>query len=362
MSQSIFQHRLSKRLLFDLETNSMIQSLLSQIDTHKGEIVGSSKLSGQFLKRLNQTIIASSTGASTRIEGSNLSDKDVERLIREGKLRKIATRDEQEVVGYFEILENVFDEYDSVSFDEKTIKQIHSILLKYSQKDTKHRGQYKSQSNQVVAMDVDNNIVGVIFEPASVDSTPSMMIDAIQWASLLLESKQIHPLLVIANFVFEFLSIHPFKDGNGRVSRVITNLLLLQSGYEFTKLVSHEKLIEEDKAQYYINLRKSSQKWNTLEEDVSDWIIFFLEIILKQSNEAKDLLECGEDIQLFLSNKQLAVYNALVEDEELSSSDLHKITGISQSTVKQALNKLMGMNKVRSFGQGRATRYSAVME
>jgi Fic family protein len=356
MSNNIFNHKLSKRLNFNLEINSQIQLLLTEIDNYKGQWSGNKKLSGQFLKQLTKSIIASSTGASTRIEGSKLNDEEVERIIKEGKLRKITTRDEQEVVGYFEILENVFEDYSGVTFNERTILEIHSILLKYSEKDTRHRGGYKLNSNQVVAIDNQNQVIGVIFDPASVEDTPIMMKELIKWTIEAFDSKAIHPILVIANFVFEFLSIHPFKDGNGRASRVLTNLLLLQNGYDFTRFVSHEKLVEEEKAEYYIALRKASNSWNTANEDISQWVLFILHIFSKQAKISVDILNSDDTLQ-YLSDYQAVIWNLFLKGETLSRKDIFNATDIPLATIEHSVRKLLSMDKIEVLGEGRSTRY-----
>ena len=353
---NIFNHRLSKRLNFSLELNSSVQLLLTEIDNYKGQWVGSKSLSGQFLKRLNQSIIASSTGASTRIEGSKLDDEEVERLIKDGKLRKISTRDQQEVVGYFEILETVFENYSEVKLSERSIKQIHSILQKYSEKDNRHRGGYKLQSNQVVAIDNDNKVVGVIFDPATVEETPRMMIELVEWVNEGLESKAIHPLLIISSFIFEFLSIHPFKDGNGRASRILTNLILLQNGYDFTKYVSHEKLVEEDKANYYILLRKSSAGWNTDQENISDWVVFILKIFKNQAKQAVALLN-SENTEVFLSDTQTTIWNLFEPRKTLNRGQIFELTNIPLSTIEHSIKKLVLMEKLVVIGEGRSRRY-----
>ena len=357
MKNNIFDNKLTKRLNFSFETNSKIQLLLSEIDNYKGQWVGGSNLSSQFLKRLNKSIIASSTGASTRIEGSKLDDEQVEQLIKDGKLRKIATRDQQEVVGYFEILESVFLDYKNLEFNERTIKEVHSFLLKYSEKDVKHRGGYKINSNQVVAIDNMNQIVGVIFDPASVEDTPRMMQELIVWTTDALKSKAIHPLLVIANFIFEFLSIHPFKDGNGRVSRVLTNLMLLQSGYEFTKYVSHESLIEEEKGEYYIALRKASNNWNTEKEDISEWILFIMNIIKNQAKKAVEL-KSSEDTELFLSDSQSKIWKLFSSNPTLTRKQIFELTNIPISTIEHSIRKLISMKKIVALGEGSGRRYS----
>ena len=353
---NIFNHKFTKRLNFSLETNSKIQLLLSEIDNYKGQWTGSLKVSNKYLKMLSQSIIASSTAASTRIEGSKLTDNEVETLLKEGKLRKVLTRDQQEVAGYIEVLESVFVDYSSLQFSERVIKEVHSIILKYTQKDAKYRGVYKTQSNQVVAVDAHNHVIGVLFDPATVEETPKMMIELIDWTLNAFDSNSLHPLLIIASFVFEFLSIHPFKDGNGRVSRVLTNLLLLQNGYEFTKYVSQEALIEEVKNEYYLSLRLSSKNWNTDLEDISHWILFMLDIIRKQAVKSSDI-RANESLDFTLNEVQTIIWNLFLEESILSRKIINEKTSIPLSTIEHVLRKLISINKITAHGEGRSRSY-----
>jgi Fic family protein len=345
-----------KRLSFSPEITHKIYGLISQIDELKGQWKMGANLSPQTLGMLKRSVIVTSSGASTRIEGARLTDEQVAKLLKGLKIQKLATRDEQEVAGYAELLINVFDSYKKLELSESTIKHFHSELLKYSEKDTRHRGEYKFGSNRVEARDTQGNVVGVLFDPIPPHLVGKEMSELLETVIDLLNKKEIHPLIIIGNFIFEFLSIHPFQDGNGRTSRVLTNLLLLKNGYEYIPYISHEKLIEDNKNEYYIALNKSQKTWKTDREDISPWLLFFLNILLKQTQMAIGLLS-KESIENLLSEKQLAVWNYLNEHDIVTPKNLRDDLKIAGPTVVQILNKLLEMKKIERMGRGRATRY-----
>ena len=240
-----------------------IFSKIAKIDELKGQWIGGVKLHPQVLSRLKKFVLVTSTGASTRIEGAHLSDEDVEKLMRGISIQKFSDRDKQEVQGYFELLKNVFDSWQGIGFNENTIKHFHQELLKHVEKDKLHRGEYKDQENKVLMINEAGESVGVLFDTTPAYLTPKEMQELVEATRKALEEQKYHPLLVIGNFLVEFLYIHPFQDGNGRLSRILTNLLLLKSGYVFVPYVSHEKLIEDNKPDYYMTLRKSQKTLRT---------------------------------------------------------------------------------------------------
>ena len=277
-------------------------------------------------------------------------------ILRQTKIRKLETRDQQEVAGYLEMIKQIFEDFESIELEERTIKQAHSILLKYSQKDDRYRGGYKTQSNQVVAVDDKGQIIGIIFDPSTAEETPAEMKDLINWTRAALENNLVHPLLAISNFVFEFLSIHPFKDGNGRISRILTNLLLLKTKYSFVKYISNEKLVEKTKVEYYLALRKSTNTWKTQNEDLTPWLFYFLDILQKQANLALGLTK-SEDTERLLSEKQARVWHSIGESSAIARKEIAEKTGLSLKTVEAIVKKLFMMNKIEKIGEGRATRY-----
>ena len=335
-----------------------IWSKLNEIDQLRGQWITGAQLSPQVLGRLKRSTLITSTGASTRIEGAQLSDEDVEKLMRGLDIQKFTNRDKQEVKGYFELLEKIFDSWKNVGFSESSIKHLHKELLKYVEKDDLHRGEYKKKENQVQMLDESGKLTGVIlFDTTPAYLTPKEMQEVTEWAISALKERKHHPLLIVGSFLVEFLNIHPFEDGNGRLSRILTNLLLLKEGYFYMPYVSHEKLVEDNKPDYYVALRQTQR---TFKDDnngnINPWLDFFLSLILEQSRQAVDLLS-KENVEKLLSPKQLLVWQYLQTVEEATPGDITTNVNIARPTVNQALDKLLKLKKVERIGLGRTTRY-----
>jgi len=336
-----------------------IISALAKIDELKGRWITGAELSPQVLGRLKRSVLITSTGASTRIEGAKLSDEDVEKLINGLNIQKFADRDKQEVQGYYELLENIFNAWKTLKFNENSIKHFHKELLKYSEKDQGHLGNYKFGENKVVAYDAEGREIGVIFNPTAPHLVPKEMSELVEATKAFLEGKRYHPLLVIANFVVEFLKIHPFQDGNGRISRVLTNLLMLKSGYLYMPYVSHEKYIEDNKSAYYLALRNSQKIFGKKDENIVPWFEFFFSMLLKQAEAAIDLMS-NENIEKLLSEQQLSVWRFVENLEVFSTGDVVAGTDIPRPTIKQALEVLLRLKRIERIGQGRGARYKVV--
>ncbi|MEK9152696.1 MAG: Fic family protein, partial [Patescibacteria group bacterium] len=324
-----------------------------------GRWVGGAKLNPQALGRLKRSVLVTSTGASTRIEGVKLSDEDVEKLMRGLTMQKFTDRDKQEVKGYYELLENVLDSWKHIPFTESTIKHLHKELLKYASKDERHRGEYKKTENSVEMLDEAGKSIGVVFETTPAYLAPKQTQELVDWTRDALMRGEMHPLPVIGNFLVEFLAIHPFQDGNGRLSRILTNLLMLQAGYAYAPYASHEKLVEENKAEYYVALRRSQKTLKTDREDITPWLEFFLDVSLAQARAAIELLS-RENIEKILSPKQLAVWRHLEAVEEAAPGEIVVATGVARPTVSQALDVLLRLKKIERIGQGRTTRYRKI--
>lgn len=349
----IINKRLDRRIE---NVPSEIWSKITQIDELKGQWIAGARLSPQVLNRLKQSVLITSTGASTRIEGARLSDEDVEKLMRGIDIQKFTDRDKQEVKGYFELLENVFDSWKSLKFGENTIKHFHKELLRYVKKDELHRGEYKKTENKVEMIDAAGKSVGTLFDTTPAYLTSKEMQESVEWTQESLVEKKYHPLLIVGNFLVEFLQIHPFQDGNGRLSRVLTNLLLLKENYLYMPYISHEKLVEDNKPDYYMALRKSQKTFKTDHEDITPWLDFFLTIFLKQSKMAVELLS-KESIEKLFSVKQLVVWEYLQRVDETTTGEIVKKAKVARPTVKQALDKLLRFKKIERIGLGRSARY-----
>jgi Fic family protein len=213
-----------------LQISPEILSLIARIDEFKGAWRALRLLAPDRLSALRRVATIESIGSSTRIEGSQLTDREVERLLSNLAIQSFETRDEQEVAGYAELMDLVFNAWQDIPFNENHVKQLHQILLRHSEKDSRHRGQYKTNSNSVAAFDENGVQIAIVFETASPFDTPRLMGELVTWVNAERENRQWHPLLIIAIFVVVFLEIHPFQDGNGRLSRALTTLLLLQAG------------------------------------------------------------------------------------------------------------------------------------
>lgn len=333
-----------------------ILTKIARIDELKGQWIAGARLSPQVLGRLKRSVLITSTGASTRIEGARLSDEDVEKFMRGISMQKFRDRDKQEVKGYYELLQNVFDSWKSIKFSENTIKHFHKELLKYVNKDKHHRGEYKKRENKVEMIDAEGKSVGVLFDTTPAYLTPKQMHELVDVTRDTFNEKKFHPLLSIGNFLVEFLNIHPFQDGNGRLSRILTNLLLLQAGYLYMPYVSHEKLVEDNKPDYYMALRKSQKTLKTKHPNIVPWLDFFLSVISKQSEMAVELLS-RENVEKLLSVKQLAIWQYLQTVDEASPAKIAEKAKVARPTVNQALDRLMRLKKIERIGMGRSTRY-----
>lgn len=349
-------NRFSKRIKLD----SKILKKIAQIDEFKGFWKGSARFSPQILKRLKAYVIITSTGSSTRIEGSQMSDDEIERLLRGLKTHPPKGRDAEEVAGYADLLGKIFDHHQNMRLTESRILQFHEILLRFSQKDQKHKGGYKDADNIVVARD-EQGQEKIIFRPTAPYLVKKEMDDILYWTEKELEKNEIHPILVIANFIFEFLAIHPFKDGNGRLSRAITNFMLLKAGYAYIPYVSLEEIIEDNRVNYYLALRAVQKKHKTKNEDISPWAVFLLDALVNQTEKARKLMEKQQPEQL-LSEKQLQIFNLFNKNKSLSVLEVYKKTKgkIPKVTIKQVFSRLVASKLAKRIGQGRAVRYQRI--
>jgi Fic family protein len=349
-------NRFNKRIILSSE----ILNKISKLNEFKGLWQGSIRLSPQILSRLKQSVIITSSGASTRIEGSLMSDDEVARLLRGLKTTPPSGRDAEEVAGYADLLGRIFDNFKNLKISENYILQFHEILLNFSEKDQLHKGGYKTLDNIVVARN-EQGEEKIIFRPTPPYLVKKEMDDVLYWANEELKSNGLHPLLVICNFIFEFLAIHPFIDGNGRLSRALTNLLLLQNGYSYTPYVSLEEIIEDKKIEYYQALRVTQKNHRTNKEDIGPWLNFMLDALIVQMEKARKLMK-SEDPMKLLSKNQKKLYDLFENANELSVMEIDKILNgtIPLQTLKQALARLVHLDLLERIGAGRGSRYKKI--
>jgi len=340
-----------------IQISPEILLLISRIDEFKGAWRALGTLAPDRLSALRRVASIESIGSSTRIEGSKLSDREVESLLSNLQIKNFTSRDEQEVAGYAEVMELVFSSWQDITFTENHLKQLHQHLLVYSEKDAWHRGNYKTKSNSVAAFDEAGKQVGIVFQTATPFDTPRLMTELITWVQEERASGHLHSLLIIAVWVVVFLEIHPFQDGNGRLSRVITTLLLLQAGYAYVPYSSLESVIEQSKEAYYLALRQTQ---GTIRADTPNWhpwLVFFLRSLNEQVRRLEKKIEREKLVLAKLPELSLRIVEFAREHGRITMGDAIKLTGASRNTLKQHFRNLSELGHLNQHGSGRGVWY-----
>jgi len=331
--------------------------LIAAIDEYRGKWNVIEKRENRYLKELRRIATIESIGSSTRIEGATMTDEEIKQLLKDMKITKFKTRDEQEVVGYYEVLELIFENFSEIKLSESYIKQLHQLLLKHSNKDVRHRGGYKHLPNKVVATypTGEQKTIFDTTEPALVEGE---MFELIEWTNFQWKERMIHPLIVLAVFVYEFLSIHPFQDGNGRLSRLLTTLFLLQQGYEFMQYISFENHIEKNKKAYYDALMTAQRKRITQEDIIDKWLLFFLESLKILTEKLDKKYSVFKQKGGYLNERQKMLKEFIVEQKTVKIADLSvAFPDISPNTLKKDLQYFKAEQLITTVGQGKGTVY-----
>jgi Fic family protein len=330
---------------------------LSEIDEFKGAWRALGTLAPERLLALRRVATIESIGSSTRIEGSQLSDREVEQLLSKLDIKKFDSRDEQEVAGYAETMDTVFHSYADIPITENHLKQLHRDLLRYSYKDERHRGDYKKLPNNVVALDADGKMIGVVFETASPFDTPRRMNELVAWLKDARELGRVHPLLIVAIFIVTFLEIHPFQDGNGRLSRILTTLLLLQAGYIYVPYSSLESVIEHNKEAYYVALRKTQQSLKSDAPDWQPWMLFFMRAMQQQKRRLSAKVEKEKITLVTMSVLAIQILDYVSDHGRVTTRDMVRVAGASPNTLKTLFRTLVSKGLLVRHGGGRSTWY-----
>lgn len=333
-------------------------SAIAGVDEFKGAWRALGSLAPERLSALRRVATIESVGSSTRIEGSRLSDREVQRLLSNLDIRFFETRDEQEVAGYAEVTELVFDAWREIAITENHIRQLHRDLLRHSAKDERHRGSWKTLSNSIAAFDAEGGQVGIVFETASPFDTPRLMRELIAWHDAAVEADELHPLLIVGIFVIVFLEIHPFQDGNGRLSRILTTLLLLRAGYAYVPYSSMESVIEQSKEAYYLALRRTQGTIRTDSPDWTPWLEFFLATLQRQMQRLRTRVERERLMIGSLPDLSARILDLVREQGRLTIGDAARVTGVSRNTLKQHLRRLVEDGHLRLHGAGRGAWYA----
>ncbi len=335
-----------------------ILALIAEIDEFKGAWRALGTLAPERLSALRRVATIESIGSSTRIEGSKLSDREVERLLANLDIKSFASRDEQEVAGYAEAMETIFRSWREIPVTENHVRQLHRDLLVYSEKDAWHRGSYKTSPNSVAAFDEDGKQIAIVFEPATPFDTPRLMAELVAWFDTAHSERKLHPLLAIGIFVVLFLAIHPFQDGNGRLSRVLTTLILLRAGYAYVPYSSLESVVEQNKETYYLALRQTQGTLKKEKPDWQPWLLFFLRALQQQTQRLAKKVEREKLVLSSLPELSVRILDQARDHGRVSIGEMVTITGASRNTLKEHFRLLVANGHLTMHGKGRGVWYS----
>jgi Fic family protein len=331
--------------------------LIAEIDEFKGAWRAFATIEPERLNTLRRVAIIESVGSSTRIEGSTLTDREVGKLLSNPETKNFTNRDEEEVAGYADVIETIFQYYSDIPITENYIKQLHRDLLNFSSKDEHHRGEYKKIRNDIVTLNAQNDLIGIVFETASPFDTPHRMSELLSWFKREKELNRIHPLLLIAVFIVVFLEIHPFQDGNGRLSRILTLLLLLQSGYVYVPYSSLESVIEKSKEDYYLSLRSTQMTIRSNAPNWQPWLMFFLRSLQEQKRQLEAKVTREKNAIAQLSGLALQIMDYVRAHGRVTSQDMVREYGANTNTLKVTFSSLVKKGLLVRHGGGRSTWY-----
>jgi Fic family protein len=335
-----------------IDLNWKLIRLISEIDRFDAAWQAIERREGQSLKELKSMATVSSVGASTRIEGSKLTDEEVDVLLKNLDITKLTERDQQEVVGYFEALDLIDEHYESIDVSESSIRTLHNQLMKYSRRDEWHKGNYKQLSNSVEA-ELPDGTKQIIFETTPPGfATEEAMRAMVDWYHA---DNEAHPLVKSALFCYEFVSIHPFQDGNGRLSRLLATLLLRKFKYQWIRYVSFEHEIERRKTEYYRVLRAcQSQRPG---EDITEWVLFYLSCLQNIQEALLRKLDAHGVAQTVSAREKLLL--VIIESNAgIKTSEIAGKLGVSSATVKRLLERLIEIKMIQRHGVGPGSYYT----
>lgn len=348
---------MESKLAFSFKVNQQIIKKIAYIDSFNGKWTGLEIKESIYLKELKQIATIESIGSSTRIEGSTLSDEEVKNLINSVKITSFKTRDEEEVFGYYEVLNLILESYDEIEVKKNHIHHLHKSLLQVSSKDQSHRGSYKKLSNKVVAK-YPGGRQKIVFNTTAPFLVDKEMDHLISWTNKNFDNEELHPLIITGTFIYEFLSIHPYQDGNGRLSRLLTTLFLLRHNYDFMQYASMEIEIEKRKKDYYKALMNGQKNRGTKQELIDDWMIFFLETLEATIKKLEDRYKSIKDKKSYINDRQQKIVNFIGIKEPVKIGDLTAaLTDFSEYTIKKDVKYLLDEKYLEKAGRGKATVY-----
>lgn len=328
-----------------------IVTMLSQIHEFKGEQNLFIEAKSDALTQLVEIAKIQSTDASNKIEGIYTSDERLKNLVLNKTMPR--TRGEQEIAGYRDVLATIHDSYEFIPVRPSIILQLHRDLYKFSGKSI--GGAYKNSDNIIAEEDAEGNRF-VRFQPLPAWETPEAIEQICNAFNDVMSRGEADPLLIIPMFILDFLCIHPFNDGNGRMSRLLTLLLLYKAGYIVGKYISIEKVIETSKDTYYEALQSSSQDWHEEKNDYAHFVRYMLGVILSAYREFSERVKVLTTSGMSKPDR----IREIIKDTlgKITKTEImHKCPDISQVTIQRTLNELVKNGNIIKIGGGRYTSY-----
>lgn len=332
-------------------SNSNIINLISKIHEYKGKQSYLLETKKDTLETLLKVAKIQSTSSSNKIEGIYTTDKRINEIVNQKLEPK--NRNEEEIAGYRDVLSLIHDNYDFIDINNNTILQLHRDLYKYT--GYSYGGKFKNSQNYIEETN-EQGEKKIRFTPLSPVETPIAIQDLCKSYNELVNNESCDLLVLIPIFILDFVSIHPFNDGNGRMSRLLTLLLLYKANYLVGKYISIEKIIEDTKDSYYDTLQKSSINWYNNENDYSYFVEYYLGIILNAYKEFDSRVNIVE-------NKRITSYDRIISifKENIIPIDkafiMNKCPDLSETTIERSLNRLLKEDKIVKISGGRYTKY-----
>ena len=332
-------------------SNSNIINLISKIHEYKGKQSYLLDTKKDTLETLLKVAKIQSTSSSNKIEGIYTTDKRIEEIVNHKLEPK--NRNEEEIAGYRDVLSLIHENYNFIDINQNTILQLHRDLYKYA--GYSYGGKFKNSQNYIEEENEKGEKI-IRFTPLSPIETPIAIEELCENYNELVNNESCDLLVLIPIFILDFVSIHPFNDGNGRMSRLLTLLLLYKANYMVGKYISIEKIIEETKESYYDTLEKSSVNWNNNENNYSYFVEYYLGIILNAYKEFDSRIN-------IVKNKKIIAYDRIIDVFKNSIIPIdkafitNKCPDLSETTIERTLNKLLKEDKIVKISGGRYTKY-----
>ena len=337
-------------LLLDIDMSLI--NMLSKIDRFDALWPSIEKREATNLKKLKHTALVNSCGASNRMEGSKITDDEVAALIENINESTLSEKDQQKLAGYFETLDAIVKGHESIKITESQIKNLHKLLLNHVEKDAWHSGQYKYISNSITK-DLPNGARQIITKRSDPGlQTEEAMLSLINWYN---KDQETLPLIKVAVFVYEFLSIHPFQVGNGSLSRLLTALLLLKYGYTWISYESLEWEIESRKSNYDSILNGAQQ--NKQNRNVTEFLMFFLDCLDTLQRKLTYKTEQAESPKKMLSQREQKMLLFIQHHPGYRSGEIASKLEMALPTVKKSLSEMVFKEIISKEGNGKATVY-----